>query len=290
MNPIDAEIDRLFQLPLAEFITARDALAKRAGAGAATIRTLQKPNAAAWGVNQLYWQRRSSFERLVATFEATRAAQALALSGKAVDRVAVEASHRAALEAAVDEVRALLRDAGDAASASTMAAVRETLDVLPAGPVDGRLSRPLAPMGFGALAGLMGAAVTAPAAPADVVSIESGRRKARRADVADAEREERAQHEARAAEARRARIERAESALVAARVAERTARAAAVETDDQLRRAEAARDWLRVDLADADVKARRCADAAARATRDADAAAEARADLERVLREARAAR
>ena len=62
---IDDEIDRLYQLPASEFVAARNALAKQAGPGAATVKSLEKPNAPAWAVNQLYWTRRKTFDRLM---------------------------------------------------------------------------------------------------------------------------------------------------------------------------------------------------------------------------------
>ncbi|MGH2808639.1 MAG: hypothetical protein ACRDKT_15350 [Actinomycetota bacterium] len=55
---LDGELDELYALPLEEFTSARNALAKRLGdAGdkdaAATVKKLSKPNVAAWGLNQL---------------------------------------------------------------------------------------------------------------------------------------------------------------------------------------------------------------------------------------------
>jgi hypothetical protein len=243
----DDEIDRLFQLPLAEFTRARDALARQAGSDASVIRGLQKPSAAAWGVNQLFWKRRKSLDQLVASFEKVRAAQARALAGQSADRVQAEAGHSAALDAAVDDVRALLRDAGDPASASTMVAVLETLQVLPTVPITGRLSRPLAPIGFSALAGLMGALAAAPARTADVVSIDAGRVKPSRADAA---REQARQQ--READERRARIERAEHALDAARVAEREAHVRAERAEAESRRADDALARVRAALHEAE--------------------------------------
>lgn len=55
---LDAELDELYALPLEEFTSARNALAKRlSDAGdkdaAATVKKLAKPNVAAWALNQL---------------------------------------------------------------------------------------------------------------------------------------------------------------------------------------------------------------------------------------------
>ena len=282
MGVSEDEIDRLFQLPLAEFTKARDALAKQAGTDASILRGLQKPNAAAWGVNQLFWRRRKSLDRLVVAFEKVRAAHASLLSGQAADRAKAEEVHRAALDAAVDDVRMLLRDAGDPASASTMVAVIETLQVLPASPFDGRLSRPLAPIGFGALAGLMGAAAATPARTADVVSIESGRGKTSRAAAA---REEERKH--READERRARVERAQLAVDEARTAERESDALAARAEAASRRADDAVARARAALDEAEEMARHRAAEAMRLSAAARAAKDTRARLELDLRQLR---
>jgi hypothetical protein len=149
------EIDRLYQLPLAGFTTERNALAKRLGAAGASIRALEKPNLAAWAVNQLYWRRRAVFERLTAAAAARRGAHAKMLAGKGADIGAAESAHRTALRAAADEIRALLAEAGEAPSSMTMNAVTETLQALPGSARPGRLTRPLKLAGFEALAGLV---------------------------------------------------------------------------------------------------------------------------------------
>ena len=53
-SPIDEQIDKLYQLPLDEFTSARNALAKEAGPAAAEVRALQKPPLAAWAPNILF--------------------------------------------------------------------------------------------------------------------------------------------------------------------------------------------------------------------------------------------
>lgn len=148
-------IDRLYQLPLSEFTTARNELAKTSGADADAIRALEKPNIPAWAVNQLYWRDRRSYEALVKASERLRAAHAHALAGKKIDLPMIELQHSAALKTAADSIRKLLALAGDAATPSTMKAVVDTLQALPGGGQPGRLSRPLSPLGFGALGALM---------------------------------------------------------------------------------------------------------------------------------------
>ena len=57
---LNDEVDELYQLPLAEFTGARNALAarlKQSGRAndASLVKALQKPPVSAWAVNQLYW-------------------------------------------------------------------------------------------------------------------------------------------------------------------------------------------------------------------------------------------
>ena len=82
---IRSPLDRLYRLPLSEFVTARNALAKESGADAAEIRSLQKPSLPAWAVNQLYWQRRDIYDDLIARAQDLRATHDATLGGKRAD-------------------------------------------------------------------------------------------------------------------------------------------------------------------------------------------------------------
>src|SRR5262249_26955490 len=77
-----------------------------------------------------------------------------ALKGKPADIAGAEALHQSAVKAATERIRRLLSDAGEAASAQTMNAARDTLQALPSPEPAGRLTRPLKPQGFEALAAL----------------------------------------------------------------------------------------------------------------------------------------
>jgi hypothetical protein len=147
----DAEIDALYQVPLGEFTSARNALAKARGAAGAEIRTLEKPSAAAWAVNQLYWQRRPVYDKVIRAATAMREAHAKMISGRGGDVRAAETAHRDAMRAATDVIRELLKSAGESTSAATFDAVAETLQALPSDDPPGRLTKPLKPLGFGAL-------------------------------------------------------------------------------------------------------------------------------------------
>ncbi|HUR20113.1 MAG TPA: hypothetical protein VMZ90_04845, partial [Vicinamibacterales bacterium] len=157
----DDEVAELYRLPLGEFTAARNALAKKLGAAGSDVRTLEKPNAAAWAVNQLYWQRRPAYDALIRAAQGMRTAHTQMLSGRKADVPAADAAHRNAIREATQSIRELAQAAGETLSASTLDAVAETLRTLPSDETPGRLTRPLQPLGFGAL---MGIGVQGPAA------------------------------------------------------------------------------------------------------------------------------
>jgi hypothetical protein len=173
MTTLDREIDRLYQLPLSEFISERTVLAKHAGASAAAVRALQKPSVPAWTVNQLYWRRRQTYDKLVTASERLRRAHASKLSGKAADVDTAERAHAAALASALADARQLLEQAGEQATDSTVAAVTETLHMLPWTTLAGRLTRPLKRTGLEALSALTAAQPLKARPPADVLSMRA---------------------------------------------------------------------------------------------------------------------
>jgi hypothetical protein len=157
---IDTDIDQLYQLPLAEFTAARNALATRAGGRAADVRRIAKPSVAAWAVNQIYWRRPKTRDRIETASRRLREAHTQQLAGKSADVPAAESAHRAAVAAALDEARTLLEESGDAATPATLQAVAETLETVMWRPLDGRLARPLKRTGLEALTALKGGGVT----------------------------------------------------------------------------------------------------------------------------------
>ena len=150
---VDDAIDRLYQLPLDQFTPARNALAKESGPRAAEIKALEKPNAAAWAVNQLFWRERAIYDELVEASSALRAAYRDQLAGQSPDVRAAEATHKAAVKRATQSARVLVEADGSKASDAVMESVRETLDILPSQEPPGRLTRPLKRTGFEALEG-----------------------------------------------------------------------------------------------------------------------------------------
>ncbi len=281
---LEAEIDRLYQLPPEAFTSARNALAKTAGAEAAAVRGLAKPPLAAWAVNQLYWQQRAGYDAVVAAAKAMRAAHAAVLAGRTADLRAAGKTHEAAVEAALKAALSVLAAGGHKASDATRQAVTTTLRALPGEDPPGRLTTVLQPGGFEMLAGLSigGRPVAAPArhtpprerpAPSPVARPRpGGGRPAKAAPATAAAREREREREAQAKAAAR---EAAAAAARAVREAEHTARRGEFEAARTARDAERAERRL--------AQAR---DALAEATREVEEAGEAAAEALRLKEQA----
>jgi hypothetical protein len=83
---IEAEIDRLYGLPLDEFVKARDELARSLRqadrrSDAATVKELRKPTVGAWALNQAARTRRDDLRELLEAGDALRVAQERLLAG-----------------------------------------------------------------------------------------------------------------------------------------------------------------------------------------------------------------
>ena len=238
--PPDADINRLYGLPLDEFVAQRDELAKSLRAsgdreGAAAVKALRKPTAGAWALNQAVRRRRDETEALLAAGERLREAHAALLSGGGRDQ----------LRTAMDEQRRLasvLADCAEAIASETGKsgpALKERVrSTLHAAALDegvredlarGRLVREREAVGMG---GAFGASSDTAAAPrADSRSAErapAARERKRTADHANAERQ--------LAEAERA-LARAEAAEEKASARVDTARNALGEAEGALREA-----------------------------------------------------
>ena len=101
-----AAIDRLYAVPLAEFIAKRDALARAAreegnSTLAVEIKALAKPAVPAWALNQLARRDRRRFERWLAAVAELHGAQVGMLSGT-VETTAMREAQRAEREAMVE--------------------------------------------------------------------------------------------------------------------------------------------------------------------------------------------
>lgn len=161
-SDLEDEVDALFSLPLAEFTGARNALAaklKKSGredekAEAARVKALAKPSVSAWAVNQLYWNHRKAFDKLIASAERFHKAQK---SGKVADmRESIDA-RREALTDLSERATSVLQGAGHSATPDTLHRITTTLEGVSAyasqqdGPRLGRLTHDVDPPGFESL-------------------------------------------------------------------------------------------------------------------------------------------
>ena len=156
MSALDSLIDSLYQQPLNEFTQARNTLAKSlSGADAKRVRALAKPTLVPWAVNQVYWRARGAYDRLMKSGERLRTAQIAALEGRDADVRAATETHRRAIADAVREAERLAATAGSKPGTDALARSFEALS-LATGPAEppGRLTQPLQPAGFEALAGV----------------------------------------------------------------------------------------------------------------------------------------
>ncbi len=248
MASLDTHIDQLYQLPLAEFTVARTALAKTlTGESARQVKSLKKPTAVPWAINQLYWKARPAYDAAMKAGQGLRTAQIATLKGRTADVRAATDAHRKAIASAVHRSAQLAAEAGVNPNTDQLARMLDALSLSANAPsTPGRFVDVIAPSGFDALVGVTPAA-RAPAATTP------------RADTKD-------QHEApaptridRAAEKRRLEEERREH-----REAEARLRAALRDLDRARERAQAAREAL--ERADAGVASaeREVADARSR--------------------------
>ena len=234
---VEAELDRLYQLPLDQFEHARNELASRVraegrAATALRIDLVAKPTLSAWAVNQLYWHGRAEFDALAAVGRTLRAAQEATLQGQHAEVREASRARDAALVAALERTLDLLREGGHAPTPGTRLRIATNLDALaayggvPPEAPPGRLLEDLDPPGFEIFDLVQPAATAAeptpavtPAperAPAKVVSFEETAR-ARR-EVAEA---------GRLASDRRAEAQQAKAALADAQQGVKAAQAGA---------------------------------------------------------------
>jgi len=299
------EVDKLFQIPLAEFTSARNALTaklKKEGdaEGAERVKTLGKPSISAWVANQLYWRHRKAFDRLLAAGEEFRKAQAAQLAGKSADLRAPLDGRREALAELTRHASEVLLDAGHPASPDTMRRIMTTLEALatygeqPGAPQGGRLTADVDPPGFEALAALVpraGDRVGHRQAPPRVIPFnqpkpEPARRKA--ADTKEEARRFEAERRARQAEAQK-ELREAERALADARKAAERARVAMKDAAARAKAAEKAKAALESRFEKLSAAAEAARQDARRVASQAEEAAQAVDDAERAVKKAKAA-
>ncbi|HJZ95622.1 MAG TPA: hypothetical protein VKE70_03905, partial [Candidatus Solibacter sp.] len=301
---IGEEIDSLFQLPLGEFTRARNALAAKlkkegASAQAEQVKSLTKPSISAWVTNQLYWREREAFDRLLATGEQIRTAQAAQLAGNSADTRAPLAARRAALSELAQHASAMLRDARHASSRDTMRRITMTLEALatygesPGAPELGRLTADVDPPGFEALAALApqsGDRALRRSTPAQVIAFTQPKPRLapKKHEAKEGARREAAQRRAREAELRKA-LHDAEQAL---RDAKRDAKTAHDKLKNVVARAkemEKRRAALEAQLEKAQADAGSAREETRRFASRAEEAARVRDDAERAVQRVREA-
>ena len=295
------EVDKLFQVPLTEFTSARNALAtklKKEGDSEAAdrVKTLGKPSVSAWVANQLYWKYRKSFERLIAAGEQFRKAQSAQLSGRNADLRAPLDARREALAELTRHASGILRDTGHPPSPETMRRVSTTLEALatygeqPGAPQPGRLTGDVAPPGFEALAALVPRGIDRVGhrqAPPRVIPFSQ--QKPHRRKTGDAEADARAaeaERRAREAEAQR-ELREAERVLATARKAAKRAEAAMKEAAARAKAAEKEKAALETRFEKLTAAAEAARQEARKVASEAEEAAQAVDDAERAVRNAR---
>jgi chromosome segregation ATPase len=270
-----SEIDDLFKLPLAEFTAARNSLAvrlKREGrtGEAGQVKSIAKPTATAWAVNQLFWRERKDVERLLTTGEKVRKAQTV----NAADLRALLEERRALVSQLTNRGAQILRDAGHAASQDATRKMAITLESLASWGRSndeqqaGRLTTDLEPLGFDGLAALLDGKTLA---PANVLQFRQAPPKRKAAEDEGAAR-------ARAKEAAQQKIKEAEKALIAARREAERAEAALAKANARAEALEQQKREIEDRCRTAQEEAR---DAAGEAKKSAQLVAEAARTLER---------
>ena len=153
---VESKIDDLYRGPLDAFTAARNALAKTLGGDdAARVRALKKPSLVPWAVNQLYWRDRPAYDRAIASGQELRKAQIAALKGRSADVRAATEEHRRAIADAVQKATQFAAENGSNPSRDALMRTFEALSLSGAPPAEpGRLTEPLQPAGFEALAGV----------------------------------------------------------------------------------------------------------------------------------------
>jgi hypothetical protein len=245
-------IDGLYSLPLAEFTSARDELARelqREGDrdGTGEVKRLRKPSVVAWALNQVTRKDRAQAQRLIQAGARLREAQQRLLAGEGREpfqQAAADERHR--VDELAQEAERERRAAGQAVSAAVAEKLRATLHAVAtdAGAraefSAGRLVRDYEPTGLGPLPDIIPSIRTRARPPKKV----RGRSEAERARALRQleQRLERARTRQRALEEKREETERRlrEARTKVARAASELERAEAAEEGARGRAEEAA--------------------------------------------------
>jgi len=306
---LDDDVDALFKLPLAEFTGARNNLAarlKREGRAndSSLVKALAKPSISAWAVNQLHWNHREAFDRLLATSQRFRHSQTSHTTARLADLRGSLDARGEALSHLSDLAAELLREAGHNPTPDTIHRVTTTLEALSAhttpsdGPTPGRLSQDVDPPGFESLASWI-PGIDTPKHHEELTRVtpsqQSGAAKTRQAAPAGT-----AQKVLQVEETRRAGIAAAKVSLQEARksltgaqrraqrseAAQKTAQAEAKKTDAEAKKAEKHLREAQQRFTKASAASQDAASRAERVSAEAKELAQGVADAERTLEKA----
>ena len=224
-NDLEAQLDALYAAPLADFVEARNALSKNLGAAgrkddAARVKSLAKPSAAAWAVNQVAFSSPRLLDALVAAGDRLRANPS--------DVKEAMRARREALNEAVKAAERAVSGAGRAASPDVSRRISATLEAIATygsarGPVAGRLGVDVPAPGFDEVAslGLLGAVapgarrtVSAPSMPVKTPRIEPPGTPSKKSLARERAVDEKRRRDARRALARRTKEARRARALL----------------------------------------------------------------------------
>jgi DNA repair exonuclease SbcCD ATPase subunit len=294
-----SEIDVLFRLPLAEFTAARNALAsslkkQKRPVEAEEVKSLPKPPATAWAVNQLFWAQSQEFEQLFELGEKVRSS-----SGTPAALRTLLDARRTLISELTRRAAAVLRESGHAVSLDATRRITVTLETLSStGRTDaisraGRLTSDLEPLGFEDLA-----AMFVPREPPQQGRVlpfghEAREKKAaeiRAAEAARAERRaaEKKAAEQKAAEAAAAAMERAKQEVKAAEGALKTARMRARATEAALAKAKQHTTRIEAQKRELEKRLEEALEAQQQVADEASSSAQALVDAEEALARARA--
>jgi hypothetical protein len=160
-DPLDVELDRLFRLPPAQLVGARNALAdqrRRAGdkAGAARVKAIKRAAPAAWAFNQVYFDAPELLQLAREHAEQLRALQTQRGVDSAQLAAAVE-QQKSSTQAIVDAALRAGRQAGLSETALPQRKVFTTVQGWLAGKGEeppGRMTQEIEASGFDAFAGM----------------------------------------------------------------------------------------------------------------------------------------
>jgi hypothetical protein len=297
------DIDALYKLPLTEFTASRNALAgrlKKSGRAdeAERVKALSKPSVPAWAVNQLFWQHRDRFDRLIAAGDRLRKAQASKLAGGGGDIRGALDELRETLSGLTRTAADLLRESGSNTTPELMRRVTSTLEALasigivPEGPQPGRLHDEVDPPGFETLAALVPSSERGERgdAPTRVLTFRhepTARAKGKGKGEDD---------EQRRAEERKAQLAAAKAVVQEAEGGLREARSTAQQAQAELKKAAARAKDTEQEMVEAEKRLEQIAkeahaarQVARRLAVEAETAAQAVEDAERALEKAKAA-